>query len=101
MIAAPTIGKIVVPSELKACAEVRRLCAVRGGPKTISCPDGTQRTCNAGTQHCQDNNPILCGSPAAPQAACSPGSLAVCIDGSFYQVPPSVVMDIFGQPQAQ
>ena len=30
----PTRGKIVVPSELNACANVRRLCAVRAGPSS-------------------------------------------------------------------
>ncbi len=41
--AEPTYGKIVVPSELNACANVRRLCAVAGLPSsTIS---GFATTC--------------------------------------------------------
>src|SRR3569623_509957 len=31
----PTNGKIVVPTELNACAKVSRLCAVRGGPSRL------------------------------------------------------------------
>ena len=32
--AEPTYGKMVVPSELNACANVRRLCTVAGGPRS-------------------------------------------------------------------
>ena len=35
MSAAPTIGKMVVPSELNACAKVSRLCVVLGGPSRL------------------------------------------------------------------
>ena len=31
-----------------------------GGEKQITCPDGTTRTCHAGTRHCYDNDATLC-----------------------------------------
>ena len=65
----------------------------RGGPKTITCPDGSTRTCNHGTRGCMDNSPELC---AAPAGGCSPGALAVCVDGSYMELPPNVVQSLFG-----
>ena len=33
-----------------------------GGPITISCPDGSTKTCSSGTQGCFNNSPLYCGS---------------------------------------
>ena len=33
-----------------------------GGPTTVSCPDGSTRSCASGTQFCFDGSPVVCGA---------------------------------------
>ena len=33
-----------------------------GGPTTVSCPDGSTRSCASGTQFCFDDSPVVCGA---------------------------------------
>lgn len=57
--------------------QITALCAAQGNVKVGAreshvCADGTQFTCNGGTQGCFDNSPLYCGS-GAPRPSSSRG----------------------------
>ena len=56
--------KLTVNEDLQLVEEIV------GGPTTISCADGTNVVCSAGTRDCFDDSEVYCGTPEPCQQVC-------------------------------